>query len=485
MERRRFCSVLAAASAVAVPSPVSAQSNIQITGTINSAIGADVGGIELFFQHVETGSSFTYTVPESGDIDFTVSEAGTHRVRLFNTSNRNDNVPLVYSFGQQNIVEGGNSFNFTIPQSYETQIQCIDSTGDPVERLSVTLRADGTSPGTNFTTSKQGYVKFQTTTETKLQLAGLTEVEVESTTSDNRQILDTINVTEPTVAELTVRDPEEFTYNFKLVEADPEAGFYHPYLLYRPNLKQDSERPLYVEPLNAPAVSDRKELHNQLISSLDGKTFAGARRNEYPGIIAGFPRTENDGPDHIQTLTLPSYRPELFTSHYRLDNLATKEFSAKSLTRVDKQLLAMIEDAKSRLQSESYSIADKVHMSAFSGGGHFCNRFAFLHPTEVRTLTTGAADILPLPKNSHDATVLPYPLGTADYEELTGREFNKEAWAKINRYIYILEVMINRLQKQILEDTTILFDIQTELKPYLELKVWMRDFHLLNHSIAK
>ena len=177
MERRRFCSVLAAASAVAVPSPVSAQSNIQITGTINSAIGADVGGIELFFQHVETGSSFTYTVPESGDIDFTVSEAGTHRVRLFNTSNRNDNVPLVYSFGQQNIVEGGNSFNFTIPQSYETQIQCIDSTGDPVERLSVTLRADGTSPGTNFTTSKQGYVKFQTTTETKLQLAGLTEVE--------------------------------------------------------------------------------------------------------------------------------------------------------------------------------------------------------------------------------------------------------------------------------------------------------------------
>jgi hypothetical protein len=34
---------------------------------------------------------------------------------------------------------------------------------------------------------------------------------------------------------------------------------------------------------------------------------------------------------------------------------------------------------------------------------------------------------------------LPYPLGTADYEELTGREFDFDAWQSINKFIFVGE----------------------------------------------
>ena len=76
-------------------------------------------------------------------------------------------------------------------------------------------------------------------------------------------------------------------------------------------------------------------------------------------------------------------------------------------------------------------------MSGFSAACTFANRFAFLYPDEVRAIGAGGNTIHPLPKASHDGTTLPFPLGTADYEELTGRSFDREAWAAIDRYIFL------------------------------------------------
>lgn len=226
----------------------------------------------------------------------------------------------------------------------------------------------------------------------------------------------------------------------ELIEPDEGAEFNYPYLLYRPDADRDYERPLYVKPHNSPEAKNREALREQLIgepTAARHPTFVGARRNRYPGIIPGFPRTPNDGPDYIQTMSLPSYRSELFSERYRLEGISTEEFSAESLKRVDTQLIGMIEDAKSRLESEPYTVADKIHMSGFSASTTFSNRFAFLYPDRVRTLTTGGSTVLPLPKASHNDVSLPYPLGTADYEEFTGRTFDTDAWADINRYIYV------------------------------------------------
>ena len=440
-DRRHFCSVMAIGSAGIVGRTVSAQTELQITGTIDSAVGADVEGVELFFQQVDTGSFWRYTVPASGDIDLTVSETGEFRVRLDNTSARNANVPLLYSFGRTTVESTGTNVKYTIPQSYDVKIQCLDEKDTPVERLPIGLGAGGYShrPGL-FTTSEQGYVKFiasnNTSSQPELQLAGPTSVEVQSTNTENQE-LGVIDVEGNAEYTFEITNTEKYKYNFKIIEPDPDAGFYLPYLLYIPDVDQSYERPLYVEPLNSLNTTDREKLDKQLINAHRDETFAGARRNGYPGIVAGLPRPPNDNQDLIQGLNLPSYGPEIVHESDTLADIATEAFSVESLTRVDQQLLAMIDDAKSRLESEPYPVAERIHMSGFSAAGLFCHRFAFLYPDRVRTLTTGGYNGLPLPKASHADLSLPYPLGTADYEELTGREFDKEAWADINRYIYV------------------------------------------------
>ena len=438
--RRHFCSALAIGSTGVVGETVSAQSEVQITGTIDSAVGADVEGVELFFQHVDTGWYQRYTIPASGDIDLTVPQTGEFIVRLDNTSTRNENVPLLYSFGSTTVERTGTSVTYTIPQPYDVTIQCVDSKGAPIERLPIRLRTGGYSHATGvLTTSERGYVTSNRTEETPsqpvLQLVGPTTVEVSK--NDMREVLGEINVTENAGYEFEVMNPEKYMPNYTLIEPDPDAGFYLPYLLYIPDVDQSYERPLYVEPLNSLNTTDREKLDKQLITAHRDETFAGARRNGYPGIVAGLPRPPNDNQDLVQGLNLPSYGPEIVHESDTLADIATEAFSVESLTRVDQQLLAMIDDAKSRLESEPYPVAERIHMSGFSAAGLFCHRFALLYPDRVRTLTTGGYNGLPLPKASHADLSLPYPLGTADYEKLTGREFDKQAWADINRYIYV------------------------------------------------
>lgn len=443
INRRHLCSALAIGSTGIVGEAVSAQSEIQITGTISSAVEADIGGVELFFQQVDTGSFWEYTVPSSGDIDLTVSETGTFRVRLKNTTARNENVPLIYSFGRITVDSTGASVNYTIPQSYDVKIQCLDDNRNPVERIPILLRAGGYSHGPGLlTTSKQGYVQFvaseNLTKKPELQLSGPTTVEVGSTNNAKGKRLDTIDVVEDAEFEFVVSNPEKYQPNYKIIEANPDQGFHLPYLLYTPEVDQKHERPLYVEPLNVPETKDRQELDKQLIDSYK-HDFAVARRNKYPGVIPGIPRPPEDGADAIQSLPLPSHQSDLINKGNKLKDIATEAFSVESLTRIDKQLLAMISDARSRLESESYPIADKIHMGGFSSSGFFVSRFAFLYPDKVRTITAGGDGVFPLPKDSHNGISLPYPLGTADYKELTGREFDKESWANIHQYIYVGE----------------------------------------------
>jgi hypothetical protein len=121
-----------------------------------------------------------------------------------------------------------------------------------------------------------------------------------------------------------------------LIEPPAKADFEVPYLLYRPDTNSTYERPLFVKPLNNSPVSDRSALQDQLIggpTAARHPTLVGARANAYPGIVPGFQRPPEDGPDYIQTLALPSYRSELFEESDRLDAIATDEFPAAETNR--------------------------------------------------------------------------------------------------------------------------------------------------------
>ncbi|MFC6616115.1 hypothetical protein ACFQAS_14470 [Halopenitus salinus] len=213
----------------------------------------------------------------------------------------------------------------------------------------------------------------------------------------------------------------------ELVEADPDSGFYLPYALFKPTTDQTTERPIYVQPNNAPRVETRDELQDQITDS----EFRAAGELRFPGLIPGLPRLPEDGLDLVQTLAIQTLRPET-----GLDDITTDAFPQETIERVDEQIVNMIDDARERLGDEGYPVSDLIHMEGFSGAGTFTSRFAFLHPGRVSTISVGGTGAAPLPHDTLNGTRLPYPLGTADYEDLTGRSFDEEAWMNIDQFFF-------------------------------------------------
>jgi hypothetical protein len=105
---------------------------------------------------------------------------------------------------------------------------------------------------------------------------------------------------------------------------------------------------------------------------------------------------------------------------------------------LDLQLLEMIEDAKSILTSMNIELAPKVFMNGFSASASFTNRFSFIHPEQIQALATGGFNgELMLPKKEINGLKLNYPLGTNDFSELFGRNFNVDTYRSIPQFIYM------------------------------------------------
>jgi hypothetical protein len=217
------------------------------------------------------------------------------------------------------------------------------------------------------------------------------------------------------------------------IDADPDAGFHYPYFLVEPGAETDEPLPLFVQTHNAPAVSDRAALDTQVRHRVD-RYLQTAHELGLPGVVPAFPRTPRDGGDLVQNLSLPSLgRPE------RIRELATDEFPANTLERVDRQLIRMLADARRRLMADGYDVTDGVHMLGFSSSGQFASRFAFLHPGRVRAISVGGDGAHPLPRETINGIPLPYPLGTADYRSVTGRPFDIDAWGHILKFVFVGE----------------------------------------------
>ena len=429
--RRHFCSTMAIGSTGIIGGTVSAQSEVQITGSITSAVGADIEGVELFFQHVDTNSFWRYTVPASGNIDLTVSETGPFRVRLFDTSTRNDSVPLVYSFGRTPVDDTSDSVNYTIPQSYDVTIQCVDKNGSPVADLPVVLRAGGTSHEHGLlTTSDQGYVTFAGTKEgsdrPELQLAGPTSVEVSK--NDSRQRLGEIDVTESGEYEFEVSNPGQYTPKVELIEADPAAGFHYPYFLYTPDRNEtESELPLLVEPNNTGTSTDDFSKHRvaarELLTRRRTRTIAGELT--VPALVPVFPRPESQPVDWTH-----------YTHHLDIDTL---EIESGPLERIDKQLLNMIEHARTSLDERGYPVTDDgVLLNGFSASGTFADRFTVLYPNEILSVTAGGLNgMVLLPMEELDGKELPYHIGLANVEDLIRHSPDLEELDATRQFLYM------------------------------------------------
>lgn len=224
--------------------------------------------------------------------------------------------------------------------------------------------------------------------------------------------------------------------HIELVEADSEAGFNWPYLLRTPETPdaaggdgaatdRTETRPLVVG--NSPWRGVPSETERRLDSGLrhlkNGRLNDIATELNAPGLVALLPARTEDG----------SY-----------DNI---RLSGSGFDRLDRQLLAMVEDARARLAEQPYDVPEKLHVEGFSNNGRFFDQFAILHPERIAALSAGGNGVVVLPfaevpdavptAGQPSTTTVRWPVGVADLPELVGAEFDTDAWLETDQYWYI------------------------------------------------
>lgn len=125
----------------------------------------------------------------------------------------------------------------------------------------------------------------------------------------------------------------------------------------------------------------------------------------------------------------------IYTHALDRDTLTTERADLK---RIDLQLIAMIDDARSELAAAGIQTDEKILIQGFSASGMFANRFTILHPDRVKAATIGSPGGWPVaPLASFNAEQLPYPAGVADLESLTGTPFDAAAYNLVPQLIYM------------------------------------------------
>ena len=211
------------------------------------------------------------------------------------------------------------------------------------------------------------------------------------------------------------------------IAANPQAGFNYPYFLFIPGgCQKDIENYLFVESNNTGAVNDSFSVHEQAAkvqAQLGPLGNQLSRKLQTPYLVPVFPRPEKQW--------------KIYTHILDRDALLVSQGPMK---RIDLQLIAMIRDAKEKLQKAGYKIKIQVLMSGYSSSGVFANRFACLHPEWVKAYSAGGINgLLMMPYAQWNGEKLEYPIGVADVKKLTGQDFNSDAFQRVHQFLYMGE----------------------------------------------
>lgn len=270
-----------------------------------------------------------------------------------------------------------------------------------------------------------------------------------------------------------------------IIEANPDAGFNFPYIIYLPSTANEEsnlgyKRYLLLEGFNGTYT-------NTLNPDLD--TLANDKKNFYGQVVQEelfIPRimpiipdiaffdtssftVDNDTlktidpknyldyteSDYLQWDTLYAYG--YLTSHLDdyIESLYPREHSSEdeafeaflfdlmphteleNYKDLASQYLAMIDDAQSKLNSAGWNLEDNVFIHGFSASGFLANRFTTLYPEKIQALFAGAFYYPVLPTDTYDGHTLTYPLGISDYESLFDNPFDRDAYQAVPKLYYI------------------------------------------------
>lgn len=217
-----------------------------------------------------------------------------------------------------------------------------------------------------------------------------------------------------------------YVLNVQHFEASPSNGYHADFYLYTsPAAKQEAREgnvvTILVQPNNSGTNSDDPKVHER------DAWWTGYERRKIAdelGVVLLVPAFLRPGEDW-----------QIYTHALDRDSLTTKR---EDLKRNDLQLIAMIDHAREVLAGIGIPTDGRILIQGFSASGMFANRFTILHPDRVRAAAIGSPGGWPiLPVTIYNGERLPYPIGIADLEELTGVPFDPEAYNSIPQLIYM------------------------------------------------
>ena len=209
-----------------------------------------------------------------------------------------------------------------------------------------------------------------------------------------------------------------------VVKANPEKGFHFPYLLKTSKKTVDANY-IVVESNNTGSDYSIKGMTSKAKKSLSWVLGSSiSKKLNYPMLMPVFPFGTS------ALMQNKYYFPQLDSDVLKIDK--------DKYRRIDLQLIAMIDDAREKLLKENnQNINEKVIMVGFSSSSLFSARFTFLHPERVSVaIGGGIGGLLPVPADKINGIEAIYPIGTYDFENITGTKFNLEEYKKTPQFYY-------------------------------------------------
>jgi hypothetical protein len=212
----------------------------------------------------------------------------------------------------------------------------------------------------------------------------------------------------------------------KHFNADPLHGFYADFYLYispaaRRSASEAKEVTILIQPNNSGINSDDPNVHRR-DAWMTG--FERRRIADELGVILLVPAFIRPGEDW-----------QIYTHALDRDSLTTERTDLK---RIDLQLIAMIDYARTELNKEGLQVDEKILIQGFSASGMFANRFTILHPDRVKAASVGSPGGWPIaPITNYNGQPLNYPAGIADLESLTGTSFRTKIYNAVPQLIYM------------------------------------------------
>jgi len=234
-------------------------------------------------------------------------------------------------------------------------------------------------------------------------------------------------------------------YKYIKVPANPSKGFHFPYFLtvpigvegmfgiYEPT-GEFSKSPFAKYLLVVPNNTGYHETKNYAEKYMESQSFIDtdiignklALTMEMPLLAPSFPRWGN-----TNTYTHMLDEETLFMTKATSD-----KFGYGNMVGIDKQLRAMIADAKEQFKANSVTLQNKIVMNGFSASADFVHRYSMIYPEDVEAIIhQSTVPVYPL--KSYSNTTLNFPLGINDYKAKFGKDFNSTAYKAIKQFWFI------------------------------------------------